>query len=185
MTTLEIWNAALALLPHDRTVEAEDEDSTEALRCRQHWDAARRAVLAAHDWGFLVRELPVCASQRQCGRYDYPRPTHCLRVLGLFDENGRRVEAEAVNGVFRTREPAAAIRFLADETRPERMPSIVQDAIESELAARLAPVVTGNRIRARDLAEAARAALDAARALDAAETACHGTAGDTFLAARG
>ena len=185
MTTLDIWNAALALLPHDRRVESEDEDSTEALRCRQHWDAARRAVLGAHDWGWLVRELPACGSEHGDGRRHFPRPARCLRVIGLFGPDGRRVEAEAVNGGFATRSPCASIRFLADEKLPERMPDTVQDALALALAARLSPVVTGNRARTRELEEAARAALDAARFSDAAETACHGTAGDTFLAARG
>ena len=36
MTKLDIWNAALALLPHDIAIKWEDEVTTEAIRCRQH-----------------------------------------------------------------------------------------------------------------------------------------------------
>ena len=58
MTKLDIWNAALALLPHDRRVEDENEDTTEALRCRTHYDSARRHVLVSHEWGFLAMSAP-------------------------------------------------------------------------------------------------------------------------------
>lgn len=183
MTKLELWNYALALLPHDRTVESEDEDSTEALRCRQTWEAARLSVLASHDWGFLTEELQIAGAQCDRG-WLYLRPPRCVRVLGLFDRHGRRVRADALRGGFVTREPCASVRFVRDEPNPSRLPPLVQEALACELASRLAPVITGNRPKTAELVAAAREKLAVAWQADAEETAWHGTEGDTFLRAR-
>lgn len=173
MTTLEIWNAALALLPHDRTVEAEDEDSTEALRCRQHWDAARRYVLGARDWGWLVQSAPAC-----CGFSDLrgfvSRPPDALVIVGIFDGTGRRVTADPIDGGFRVYEPVAEIRYIVDEPDPDRWPQAVQEAVTAELAARLAHVLTDNPQRAQLLRQNAIASLEEAGRRDAQETAWSG-----------
>ncbi|HOR98901.1 MAG TPA: hypothetical protein PLZ74_11070 [Kiritimatiellia bacterium] len=188
MTKLEIWNGALAQLPHDRTVASLTETSTEALRCAQEWEAARVKVLCAHEWGFLRMSVPVCAGV-WCGEvggmlYAYPRPTSALRILGLFDAEGRKVRAEVVNGLLVSPEPTASVRFLYDEADPEVWPSLVQRAVLMELAARLCPVITMNMVNTRVLMERAKMALDDAMLADSSEVEYSGTAGDTYIMAR-
>lgn len=173
MTTLEIWNAALALLPHDRTVAAEDEDSTEALRCRQHWDAARRYVLGARDWNWLAREEPGC-----CGAFGgWSRPAGALRIVGLVDPSGRRLRCRASDGMLFPVGPdagrAVAVRYVPDCEDPALWPPSVAEAVAAELAARLAPVLTDNAQR-----ESALMALAARRLEDAGESDANETAGD-------
>ena len=176
-TTLDLWNAALALLPHDRTVASEDEDSTEALRCRQHYDGARRAVLAARDWNWLAEETPACCHPHFTvagAGYLVERPAGVLRVIGLVDGMGRRIRARAANGGLVALEPAAAVRYLRDEEDPEQWPRAVADAVAAELAARLCPVLTDNPARTAELQRLATARLEEAGMQDAQETAYGG-----------
>lgn len=184
MTRLDVWNRALALLPHDRRVASEDEESTEAERCREHWDAARRRVLTAREWGWAVRSAPACCGCAEIGRFFAMRPPEALLVVGLFDRSGRRIAAEAIDGGFRIREPASEIRYVPDEDDPEAWPFAVREAVAAELAARIAPVMTDNPQRAAQLRQDAVAALEEAGRQDAQETAWSGGDPLAFVHAR-
>lgn len=184
MTKLDIWNRALALLPHDRTVAAEDEDSVEAKRCAENWDAARRAVLTAREWGWLVQETPPCYGAGFGEAWWFERPADAILVIGLCAPDGRRLRADAVNGGLRALEPVAAIRYLPDEEDPERWPVGVLDAVSAELAARIAPVLTDNPTRSAELRRDAIAALEEAGRQDAQETAWDGGDPLVFVHAR-
>lgn len=174
MTKLDIWKAALALLPHDRPDLAEEDGTVEAARCAEHWDAARRAVLTAREWGWLVVETPPCCGVGWGDMWMYERPADAIRIVGLCTSDGRRVKAEAVNGGLRAMEPFAAIRYLPDEEDPDRWPVAVQDAVVAELAARISPVLTDNPNRSAELRQTAIARLEEAGKQDAMETAYDG-----------
>lgn len=184
MTKLEIWKHALALLPHDRPDLAEEEGTVERLRCEQHWDAARRAVLSAREWNCLAVEEPACCGANAFGSLFAMRPPNALVVLGLFDRSGRRVASEAINGGYRIKEPAAAIRYVPDDNEPDRWPAAVQDAVAAELAARIAPVMTDNPARSAQLRQDATARLEEAGRQDAMETAFGGEDPLVFVHAR-
>lgn len=184
MTKLAIWNRALATLPHDRKVEAEGEGSLEEQRCAEVWDAARRAVLTAREWGWAVKAAPACCGAAAIGGFFAMRPPEALLVLGFFDRSGRRVAAEAINGGFRIKEPAAEIRYIEDDGVVEMWPTAVQDALVAEMAARLAPVMTDNPQRAAQLRQDAIARLEEAGRQDAQETAWSGGDPYRFVHAR-
>lgn len=179
MTKLDIWNRALALLPHDRPVESEDEESTEALRCRQHWDVARKSVLTAREWGWAAQEAPACCGANATGGWFCFRPPEALLVIGLYTLDGRRVASDPVNGGLRAREPFTVVRYIQDEPDPDRWPPAFQEAVATELAARIAPVMTDNPARSAELRQAALAALEEAGHQDAQETA--GDGGDPLV----
>lgn len=184
MTKLDIWNAALALLPHDRPVLDAAEDTVEANRCRDNWDAARRAVLTAREWGWLVTESPGCCTGTWGEGWLYERPADAVRIIGLCTTDGRRIRADAVNCGLRALEPFAAVRYIPDEPDPERWPSPVRDAVVHELAARICPLFTDNPARSAELRQAAVAALEEAGKQDAMETAYDGSDPLVFVHAR-
>ena len=184
MTKLAIWNRALTSLPHDRKVEAEDDGSLEAQRCAEVWDAARRAVLTAREWGWAVRSAPACCGAAAIGGFFAMRPPEALLVLGFFDRSGRRVAADAIDGGFRIKEPAAEIRYITDDGVVEMWPTAMQDALVAEMAARLAPVMTDNPQRSAQLRQEAIARLEEASRQDAQETAWSGEDPLQFVHAR-
>ncbi len=188
MTKLDIFNLALAQLPHDRSVDSEEDTSTEAVRCTAEGEPAVVKVLSGHDWNFLTTQLPVVAG-RLCalygdGNYAYPRPAECLRVLGLYDASGRKLATYAVDGMFVAREPAAFVRYLRDVRDPDRWPPLVRTAVVMELARRLCPLITGDRRRSLDLQNAATVAFLEAVHADSHEVAGGGTDGRTYARAR-
>lgn len=184
MTTLDLWNTALSLLPHDRRVDSENDDTTEALRCRDHYERARMRVLTSHPWGFLTMAEPVHGCETDSRVFAYTRPIGALKVLGLYTRDGRRMEAEAINGALVTRTPAHTVRWLRDEKDPDKWPAQVQDAVALELAARICPVITANPQREAALKALAAQALSDAWLTDSEETAYQGTDGKTYLRAR-
>ena len=184
MTVLDLWNRALALLPHDIPIRAESEESTEATRCRQHWGAARKAVLTAREWSWLVEETPSCCGAALGGAWIHEPPPDALLVLGLCMPDGRRVKADAVNGGLRAMEPYAAVRYLRDEEDPEEWPFAVQEAVAAELAARICPVLTDNPQRSLQLQQEAMAKLEEAGRQDAMQTAYGGGDPLQFVHAR-
>ena len=179
MTKLEIWNAALAALPHDRRVYDEEEESLEAQLCSEVWNPSRKAVLSSREWGAFVRSMPAYCGVRPGGGFFVVRPREAMVVVGLFDRLGQRLEAEALDGGFRLREPAAEIRYIEDEPDPEFWSNAIIDAVVAEMAARLALVMTDNQQRAIALRQEAMARLEEAARVDAQETAWSG--GDPYV----
>lgn len=184
MTKLDLFNLALALIPHDIRVTDEDEETTEAIRCREHWDAARKSVLTAREWGWLVRETPACCGTVLGGGWMYDTPQDALLVLGLCAPDGRRIRADAVNGALRALEPYAAVRYLPDEPDPDAWPFAVQEAIVAEVAARICPVLTDNPTRSAQLRQEAVAKLEEAGRQDAQQTSFGGSDPLVFINAR-
>lgn len=185
MTVLEIWNGALSLLPHDRRIKDINEDSTEALRCRDAWDRVRKQLIAKHEWGWLVCSTP-CINGAKCddseATYRYPYPS-AVRVLGLFDASGRRVKAEVVNHAIVSPEPKGYIRYLPDEDNANRYPPWFADALVSLLAETLMPMFhnASNNSRLQVLSQKL---ISEAIRIDSSEVQWSGTDGKTFAKAR-
>jgi len=184
MTELEIWNRALGALPHDKRVESLTEDSTEALRCRDHFDASRLHVLAAHEWGWALRSMPMCDGCYHAGKYAYPRPQSAARIVGLFGMDGRQVDAIAIDGMFLSSSPAASIRYVYDEKNVEHIPPAVAQAIMYELASRIALPITSNNNTERTMTTRAMSALSDARLNDAQEVRHSGVSPDYYAESR-
>lgn len=187
MDTLQIWNQALSKLPHDKQVVSLTEDSTEALRCATEWEGARKSVLTSHAWGCLKRTTVCtagCNYQHEDMKYTYPRPANALRVIGLFDIEGRQVRSEVINNAFFSDAPMASIRYVVDQEDPSELPFLMQEAIMYELAARIALPITGNVMTQRMVQAQAKNALELAKQADSSETDYSGTRGTTYADAR-
>jgi len=144
MTTIDIYNRALAALGHDVFVSDEDSVFIEAVHCRREWEGARQAVLSAHEWGWLVMEVAACNATESTDAatgdpvYSYPRPSGALRITGVLNEDGGRAKWSSVNGVIQTTAEIAKIAYIPDEEDPSEWPAYVVDAAVAELAARIA-----------------------------------------------
>lgn len=190
MTKLDIWNRALAMLPHDRRVLSETEETTEALRCRDAWQASRDYLLATHDWGWATRaQFHVHGAAEACeggGRvWVFGRPPGALRVVGVFDGDGRRMRVSVANGVFRAERPAAEVRYIPvmDDSTIPTWPAWFCEAVAADLAIRIAGTILG-KAAPRHLESMATKALGEAVRIDAGEVAWSGTDGRTIARAR-
>lgn len=186
MTIVDIWNAALSMLPHDRRVQDATENTTEALRCRDVWDRVRHQLIAKHEWGWLTHTTPLLHGSlcdESGTEYVYPRPVNAVRMIGLFDKDGRRVQATTIEHKIISNHPTGYVRYLPDCTDPNMMPPWFRIALTSAMAAELAPLMLGTqtprRITELNLLNTAEAIK-----IDASEIEWSGTDGRTFAHAR-
>jgi hypothetical protein len=190
MTTADLFNKALAAIGHDRFISTENSPFAEGVHCRREWVGARQAVLSAHEWGWLVMEVPLCSGTEctndETGKtlYVYPRPPSAIRITAILDEDGRQARFEAANGSIQTAAPLAIIRYLPDSDDPADWPSSIQDAVIAELAARLALPMRKRVSIINSTRTQAGAALSNAIALDASESRFGGTSPNKYAEAR-
>jgi hypothetical protein len=149
MTTLELWNAALGIVGHDRTVTSEDatvDASIEASRCRTFWPGARRSVLASRPWQWLVIEdtLSADGNGEDGVVYRFTKPDDMLRLIDARALDGTPLLAQVFGAYLISDAEELLIRYVADDTSVETWPALIADAVTYELAARIAIPMTGN-----------------------------------------
>jgi hypothetical protein len=187
MTQLQIFNGALAALANDRYLSSTDSTFAEGVHLRREWDAARRMVLAAAEWGWLVEQTPYCDSLDQStGKTVVPRPDGVLRIIGIVDRDGRALKARAANGMFHVDADGkpVAVRYLPDLDEPETWPFYIADAVIFTLAARVALPFKRDVNLAQALMNESLRAIIRAKSIDASEARASGTAGDKYVRAR-
>ena len=190
MTVVELFNRALAALGHDRFISSEDSPFIEAVHCRREWDGARQGVLAAHEWGWLVLDVPICdgteTTDEATGKtvYIYPRPSACLRLLGVTDTNGKRIKWRAVNAQIEADTDPVKISYLQDSEDPDDWPAPVQDAVVTELAARIAIPLKQDAGLAKQMRLDAVLALAVAKQRDSLEVRYDGSLTTKYADAR-
>lgn len=89
-TPLDIANRALAALGIRAIIGSLTDPSDEAQVMSLHFDEARQAALAAHDWSFARRRatltVPAGTATMAAGwTYAYPQPADCVQFRGIFN----------------------------------------------------------------------------------------------------
>ena len=190
MTKTDIFNRALALIGHDRMIPEGNTTMTEYVRCNSEWDGARRAVLTAQDWNWLVEETalidgaetPDENSERL--EYMYDRPDDCIRLVAMLDWNHRRVDHRQAGGYIYSEVDSAKFRYLPDAEDPDDWPSCIVDAVVYELAARISLAMTASGKVVQAMKQLAMSYLADARRIDASEDRRGGTEGDKYALSR-
>lgn len=161
MTKTEICNRALAVLGHDRVIADYDgqtggqynDNSTEAMRCRQFYPAALRNVLSAYNWDFASTEVTISFSSAS---HTWAIPDGLVKLVSVMDAFGRSVRAIRYGATLTIFNPDAngvacsvTIRYVtvADPTGftvEATLPHLVAEAVVYELAALLFGPMIGN-----------------------------------------
>lgn len=187
MTTLELWNLALGMIPHDKTILDEAETSTEAKRCRMFWLPSRVKVLSVHDWTFATRTIDCSGGLHQGltgSHWVFPKPHGAIKIIGVFDARGQQLEVYGRDDVLVSATPMAQLRYVADVPNPDDMPDLVQVAVAWELAAQIAPLITSGGIRLKQIAQQAAIALGDARQADSSAVEGGGVSPNFYAEAR-
>lgn len=189
METVDIYNKALAAIGLTRFLSLATSTFPEAVHCRREWEAARKTVLGAHDWGWLAEDTPYCAGEPCYDNsdskptYTYPRPD-CIMIAAVMDADGRRVKWTPVNQLIKSSVAVARIRYVPDSEVIDDWPIPVQDAVAYELASRIAfPLLQDANIM-KAMKALAVAHLSSAMTKDSAEVRFGGTNGRKYADAR-
>lgn len=168
---LDICNRALAFLGQEGITSFED-TAESARRCRLFYDACRREILRAHEWGFAVRLRPLALLKKGTEPlwpfvYAYPQDAlFVCRVFGHADAaagrpwreisfKGRRALACAIE--------EAHARYICDEEDPARFDPLFSRALALALAADLCLSLTGDYTLGQNLLQQYARTLDEAR----------------------
>lgn len=194
MTIIDLFNRALGMIGHDRTIPAGDDTAatptTEYVRCNQEWDGARIAILSAHAWNWLVSETPLIQGAEGTGEYAdvheyvYDRPDDLIRLVAVLDGYNRRVDYRTANGQIFTTAPEAKFRYLADTEVIDDWPQHVVDAVAAELAARIGLAMSANGKVVQAMKALQTNYLAMATEHDSTEQNRAGTSGDKYVASR-
>lgn len=178
-----IYNQALSHLGTRQTVQAVDEDSTEAKTCTIHYATTRDTLLRAHDWNFArgFETLAERAEDPPAGwGYLYSWPNLCLRfrsiwlgrpiippakfaVVTVLDSGGNVVRAIA------TDEAEATGCFTRAIVDPLLFDPLFVRALSWQLACEIAMPLTSKREIWEGCERKAAATLLEAMAADASE----------------
>lgn len=162
MTKLQLYNAALGMIAHDRTIAALSGSSTEELRCETYYDAARRSLFALYDWKWLSTSASLTDSAAAVNGLFSHTIASLIRVLTVKNAAGLPLGWEVTHGILKTDSATVVVSYIADDADPANWPALIVDAVTAELAARICVPMTGNQQRSTELHNQALGKLSSA-----------------------
>lgn len=138
---LTICNGALLKIGVPR-IMALSEQSKEARACNSEFHKARQFVLRWYPWGFASRRAtltPISTTPSFEYEYELPLPAKCLRIVELWDYDGRyKVEGKSLLADSDT----INLKYIEDVTDITDADSIFVEALEWYLGYMLARYLT-------------------------------------------
>lgn len=195
MTKIEICNRALAVLGHDRMIEDFDgmtdgqynDQSTEALRCRQFFNAALEDCLSEHNWDFAAVERTMGASACDGrGWVRIPLIHDAVRICTVVNECGKPLETRRTRDCMYVRSDGRqiVIRYVSRDVEISELPHKFTEALVYKLAALLAGPMFGDDRKTQNFMTLAAQKLSDAVTKETDETAFRGEWRNPFIAAR-
>jgi len=169
-TVVDICNMALIRLGANR-ITSIDDDSKQALLCKQLYDQTRDEVLHDHDWNCSInrQSLAQLAETPEFG-YDYvyqlPTSPYCLRVL---DCDNADVDYRVEGRKLYTDVDEISIRYISREIDPTKYDSYLAECIALRLASKLAYALPNKQTMRQDIMGEYIVMLRRARGRDALE----------------
>ncbi len=181
MTTshVDICNRALSRLGTRATIQALDENSTEARTVSIWYAATRDTLLRAHDWNFARRRVALArlGTGPTGWAFRYALPMDCIRLLRIAsaspDAGSPRFEVagDSASRFVLCDEPMVEAVYTARVDNPNLYDAGFASALVDQLAAHVAYPITQKTEVAVRLAQMARAAIADAMAADVNEAA--------------
>jgi len=145
---VDICNKALLSLGANQIISLDD-DSTEAILCKQLYADLRDAVLQAHDWSFAIERvnLPKGGTDptfRYANAYPLPaRVLHVLEVNKIARDDPTR-DWQVENDMIVTNDNNCAAMLLRQVTDTSKFSPLFIQALQARLASDMAIPLTSN-----------------------------------------
>jgi hypothetical protein len=194
MNTIDLCNAALAMVGVDRGIESLEDDEPAARYCSRLYPQIRASLLRDHPWRWALRRaaLATLTDTLTGWEYVYAYPSDCAKLLNVEDSDPDK----AIQYPFEIRALAggtvaiacdvyqAYARYSRDVVDANLFDASFAEALSAKLAARLAISLTGDRQLAGGLMQEADQLLVRAKVLDAGEGFAAANVGSSFIEAR-
>ena len=172
--SIAVAQEALATLSQDKRIDILDTESKDAtiFKVSIAYESARKQVLSDHNWNFARSELLTCSSYVKHDRY-YPwsvrMPADSLRILAVYDVEGRKADYIVYDMTLRSSRPLARIVYVRDEEDITIWTPLARRAFVYRLAADIAKPITGRINECQLQEEHYRAAIADAKLKEARE----------------
>jgi len=147
----DICNTALTHISAATVEDVETDTSNEAILCRRFYDKAREIALRGFEWSFATRRVTLAEVELDDSyleyAYGYTLPSDHLRTISI-KSNGQgdiwdqTIENDGTQKILLTDCPEAVLRYIADIEDVTQFDSLFIQALEYQLAAKLAFPIT-------------------------------------------
>lgn len=164
---VEIINAALLKLGVQLLV-SENDDNKQARLANARWDSARKAVLRSHIWKFAKTRVALNALTTTPAfdwTYAIELPTDCVRLVQVMDGVPYELEGRTIL----CDSSSLNIRYIKDETDPQKFDALFCEALATYLAIELCYSLLASTGVKDELEKEFQAKLSKARNVDSTE----------------
>ena len=195
LNKVQVCNIALSFLGCP-AISSIDENSTEAVACRVHYDMARRIALQSHDWAFARKVVSLAlvsnAPEDLKWTYTYAMPSDCLQpreIINRYNDEKIKYEirasADGLKKRILTNEQYSVLKYTADITSETMFDELFVRAFSLMLAMEMCNRLTGSNERNKVLFSLWQSAMTTAKASSAnSDNDPNEAKADTFIKAR-
>jgi hypothetical protein len=172
--SIEVAQEALAVLSQDKRIDFIDTESKDAtvFKVSIAFESARKQVLCDHNWNFARSEkttTPTFVHHDRDYPWAVPMPSDSLRLLAVYDVNGRKADYIVYDMTIRSSRPVGRIVYVRDEEDITVWTPLARRAFVYRLAADIAKPITGRINECQLQEEHYRAAISDAKLREARE----------------
>lgn len=185
--SIEVAQEALAVLSQDKRIDTLDTESKDAtiFKVSIAFESARKQVLCDHNWNFARSEkitTPTFVRHDRDYPWAVPMPGDSLRLLAVYDVNGRKADYIVYDMTLRSSRPVGRIVYVRDEEDITVWTPLARRAFVYRLAADIAKPITGRINECQLQEEHYRAAISDAKLREAREGEAANPWGDSHHA---
>lgn len=153
-SSTQICNLAISWVAGKRITSLDDDQSTEAILCRENYDPSRKAVLEEREWTFALKRIvlnPMVDTPPFGFSKQFKLPADCLKVVSCQDANLNDVEYVIEEDLILSDEAAAYIRYTFDLTNTTKFSQLFTEALAAHIASKIALPLSKNRSLMADM----------------------------------
>lgn len=153
-SSTKIANLAISWVAGKRITSLENDQSTEAILCRENYDSSRRAVLEEREWTFALKRVvlnPLVNTPPFGFSAQFKLPADCLKVASVQDPRDNNVNYVIEEDNILCDEAELNVRYTFDLTNTVRFSELFTEALAAHIASKIALPLSKNRTLMADM----------------------------------
>ncbi len=147
-SSTKICNLAISWVAGKRITSLADDQSTEAILCRENYDPSRQAVLEEREWTFALKRAvlnPLALTPAFGFSAQFQLPADCLRVNSVTNPRRQKVIYKVEDGKILADEAELHIIYTYDLQNTNLFSELFTQALSAHIASKIALPLSKNR----------------------------------------
>lgn len=153
-SSTKICNLAISWVAGQRITSLDDDESTEAILCRENYEASRQAVLEEREWTFATKRV-VLNKLSNTPEFGYSSlfklPADCLKVRSVLNGNLQPIEYTVEEDHILADEEFVNVRYTFDMKNTIKFSELFTQALAAHIASKIALPLSKNRTLMADM----------------------------------